>query len=108
MNVGQLNKIITIQIRTMAQDDAGQPTESWRTFAQCYANIKPKVGKDYLESKQLINEITHDITIRYRRHIKPKMRILYEDRIFEIVAPPIDPEEKRRWLYLKCKELVED
>lgn len=108
MNAGELNKLITIQVEVLDQDDAGQPEKTWYTFAQCYAKIKPKVGKDYLESKQLINEITHDITIRFRRNIKPKMRILYKSRIFEIVAPPINPEESNVWLYLKCKEVVED
>ena len=107
-HAGQLDKQITIQVRTLDQDDAGQPTETWATFATVYANIKPLVGRDYLAARQLVDEISHDITIRYRRGIKPKMRILYLDRYFEIVAPPIDADERREWLYLKCKEVVTD
>jgi SPP1 family predicted phage head-tail adaptor len=108
MHAGLLDKQITIQVRTQDQDAAGQPIETWATFAIVYAKIEPLVGRDYLAARQLIDEISHDITIRYRRGIKPKMRIFYLGRYFEIVAPPIDPDERREWLYLKCKEVVSD
>ena len=107
MHAGLLDKQITIQICTQDQDAAGQPSETWSTFATLYANIKPLVGKDYLAAKQVVDEVSHDVTVRYRRGIKPKMRVSYLDRYFEIVSV-IDPEEKREWLYLKCKEVVEE
>ena len=106
MHAGQLDKQITIQVRTPDQDAAGQPIETWSTFATVYANIKPLVGKDYLAAKQVVDEVSHDVTIRYRRGIKQKMRVSYLDRYFEIVSA-IDAEEKREWLFLKCKELIE-
>ena len=106
-HAGQLDKQITIQVRTLDQDAAGQPTEIWTTFATVYANIKPLVGRDYLAARQLVDEISHDVTIRYRRGIKPKMRILYLERYLEIISV-IDADERREWLYLKCKEVVTD
>ena len=108
MHAGKLDKKIIIQVRTLSQDASGQPNETWSTFAIVYANIKPLVGKDLLEANQLVNQISHDVTIRYRRGIKAKMRISYLDRYFEIASPPIDPNESREWLYLKCKEVEED
>lgn len=107
MHAGLIDKQITIQVRTLDQDEAGQPTETWSTFATVYANIKPMVGRDYLTAKQLVDELSHDVTIRYRRGIKPKMRISYLDRQFEIISV-IDSEERREWLYLKCKELINE
>lgn len=107
MHAGHLNKRITIQIRTPDQDDSGQPIETWTTFTMAYANIKPLVGKDFLAAKQIVDEVSHDVTIRYRTGIKPKMRILYLDRYFEISAV-IDWEERRKWLFLKCKEVIEE
>ena len=108
MHAGLLNKRITIQTRTSTQDASGQPLETWTTFATVSANIKPLVGRDYLAARQLVDELTHDVTIRYCSGILPKMRIKYGDRYFEIVAPPIDKDERREWMYLKCKEVVTD
>jgi SPP1 family predicted phage head-tail adaptor len=107
MDAGKLDKQITIQVRTLDQDASGQQTETWSTFATVYANIKPLIGRDYLAAKQLTDEISHDVTIRYRRGIKPKMRIFYLGRYMEIISI-IDAEERREWLYLKCKELIAD
>ena len=107
MHAGQLTKQITIQVRTLDQDASGQPTETWATFATVYARIAPLTGKDYLSAKQVVDDVTHDVDIRYRRGIKPKMRVLYQDRIFEILSA-LDPKEAREWWYMKCKELIED
>jgi SPP1 family predicted phage head-tail adaptor len=89
----------------MDQDPSGQRQDTYLTFALVYANIKPLVGREYLAAGQLSSDITHDITIRYRRDVKSDMRILFADRVFEVVTPPIDPNERREWLYLKCKEV---
>ena len=107
MHAGQLTKQVTIQVRTLDQDASGQPTETWATFATVYAKIAPLTGKDYLSAKQVVDDITHDVAIRYRRGVKPKMRVSYLDRTLEILSA-LDPDESREWLYLKCKELIED
>lgn len=100
-----LDKKIIIQVGNLDQDSFGQSQLTWSTFAIVYANIKPLVGKEFLSAQQITGELTHDITIRYRRGIKSKMRISYLDRYFDIQSV-IDKDEKRQWMYLKCKELV--
>ena len=105
MDAGKLDKLINIEQRTLTQDLSGQEVELWVSIAIVYANIKPLIGRDYLASKQTVDELSHDVTIRYRRGIKPKMRISFLSRKFEIFGV-IDPEEKREWLYLKCREVV--
>lgn len=105
MHKGLLDKIIQIQRQTLERDTYGQQIELWVRVATVYANIKPLVGKEYLTAQQISTELTHDVTIRYRRDIQPKMRIKYNNRYFEIHAV-IDPEEKREWLFLKCREVV--
>ena len=107
MDAGKLDKLISIEQRTLTQDAAGQEYETWVSIATVYANVKPLIGKDYLAAKQTVDELSHDITIRYRRGIKPKMRVNYLGRIIEIVAV-IDPNESREWLYLKCKEVISE
>ena len=105
MDAGKLDKLINIEQRTLTQDAAGQEYETWVSIATVYANVKPLIGRDYLAARQTVDELSHDIAIRYRRGIKPKMRIIYLGRILEIFAA-IDPKESREWLYLKCREVV--
>jgi len=107
MHAGLLNKRITIQTRTSTQDASGQPLETWTTFATVSANIKPLVGRDYLAAKEMVGEISHDLTIRYLSGVLPNMRVKYGDRYFQIVGPALNPEERNVWLYLKCREVVE-
>ncbi len=105
MDAGKLDKKIYIQVRTEDQDTFGEPNTIWATVATTYANIKPLVGKEFFAAQQDKSQISHDVTIRYLRGIKPKMRVSYIDRLFEIHAV-IDFEEKREWLFLKCREVV--
>jgi SPP1 family predicted phage head-tail adaptor len=106
MHVGMLNKFIELQEKTQTQDPSGQRQDSWKTIAGVYANIKPLVGRDYLAAQQVVDEVSHDVTIKYRRGVKPQMRVKYLNLYYEIVSV-IDPNEMREWLFLKCREAVE-
>jgi SPP1 family predicted phage head-tail adaptor len=105
MDAGQLNKKIYIQQQTQDQNEYGEQETIWTTIATVYAKIKPLVGKEFIAAQQISTNITHDITTRYLRCVKPKMRVLYNDRYFDILSV-INPDEKREWLYLKCREVV--
>jgi SPP1 family predicted phage head-tail adaptor len=105
MDAGKLDKKVLIQVKTEGQDTFGEPNTTWATTATTYANINPLVGKEFFSAQQNESQISHDVTIRYRRGVKPKMRISYNDRVFEIHTV-IDFEEKREWLFLKCREVV--
>ena len=105
MHAGMLDKVIDIEKRSQDQLPSGQRVDTWVKVATVYANIKPLVGMKYLVGQQLENELTHDITVRYQRYIRPSMRVLYLGRYFTIVSLQ-DSMESREWLYLKCKEEV--
>jgi SPP1 family predicted phage head-tail adaptor len=107
MHAGNLKHRIIIQQRTNTQDASGQPLETWSTFATVWANITPLIGRDYLAARQLVDEVDHDVTIRYRSGVLPKMRISYDGRTFEIISV-INKDEGDAWMYLKCKEVVDD
>lgn len=77
---------ITIKEKTQILDPIGQPVEGWETKAVVYASIEPIRGKEYWDSNQVQNEISHRIKIRYIPGIDPSMRIFFRDRIFDIEA----------------------
>jgi len=106
MRAGRLNKLVTIQQVIETRDSKGGVVESWGSFAEVWASIEPLVGREYFESKQINAELTAKIRIRYLEGVHSKMRILYDDRVFEIVSPPIDVREGNRELVLMCMEDV--
>lgn len=50
------------------------------------AFVTPTTGREYEESQKIRAETTYKISTRYFRNITPSMRILYNNREFEIVS----------------------
>ena len=106
MNAGQLRHRVTIQQLTRVEDEGGGYAEVWADVATVWAAIKPMRGNERYEAQQVQSTLTHKVTIRYRAGIKPQMRLLYGNRVFNIEAV-IDIEERHRWLELLCSEVVQ-
>jgi head-tail adaptor len=54
MNIGQLDRKITIQEATLAKDAAGEEVETWGTYATLYAKKARKSANEGVSSEQLI------------------------------------------------------
>ena len=106
MDVGNLNKRITLQQSTRASDGMGGFTLAWADVATIWGAIWPVSATEQIQSMQTVGNITHRIRIRYRSVLKSSWRIKYGNRYFAIVAPPINPEERNEWLDILCKEAV--
>lgn len=48
-----------------------------------------------------------DVTVRYTTGITTDMYIKHDDRVFEIVAPPINLYNKSAEMVIKCKEVFD-
>lgn len=105
MNPGALRHRVTIQKPREGQSRAGQPVQEWDEVATVWAAVEPLRGREYWAAAQVQAEATTRVRIRYRKGIRPDMRVVYGGRIFQIVAPPIDPEERHREIHLMCKEV---
>jgi SPP1 family predicted phage head-tail adaptor len=104
--VGGLRHRITIQKSTTAPDDYGQPIETWDDFATVWAERNDLTGREQWSAQQIQAEITTRFRIRYLSGISPLMRVVHGAETFEIVAPPQDPDGRRRDLHLLCKRVV--
>jgi len=105
MNIGKLRHRITIQEYAASRDSFGAQVQTWADKATVFASIAPVSGKEYFAAQQINSEITTKITIRYLPGITPKMRVLFNGRIFEILAV-LNHEERNIELNLMCKESV--
>ena len=105
MNIGKLNKRVTIKSSSTTQDSYGEQVETYTDVATVWASIEPLVGKEYYAAEQANSEVSIKVRIRYRTGINDKMIVFYGNRKLLIVSPPIDYHEQHNELILMCKEL---
>jgi SPP1 family predicted phage head-tail adaptor len=104
INAGKYRHIVTFQKRTEGRNSYGEPTE-WEDAFTCRVGIFPLSGREFLAQETKQGEITHKVMMRYMNGISAEtMRILFNERIFDIVAPPINFQERNLELQLLCKE----
>lgn len=100
MDPGKLNHRITFQIQNLDSEE-----EEWNDIVTKWASINPISGREYYQAETINSDLTHKVRLRYRKGITPDMRILYKDRIFNIVSV-INEYEKNAILQLMCRELI--
>jgi SPP1 family predicted phage head-tail adaptor len=93
-----------VTIQRPVADPAWGGTTTWQDHATVWAAIEPLSGREFFAAQQVQSETTGKITIRYIPGITADMRILHGSRIFELTAPPIDPQERHAELQLMVKE----
>ncbi|NSW92316.1 MAG: phage head closure protein [Firmicutes bacterium] len=104
MRAGLLRRKVAIQKLVEVKDPlSGELKKDWADFATVWGSIEDLAGREFFDAQQVNSEITTRVKIRYRKDIKATMRIICDDRVLEIAAPPIDPDGRKRELYLLCK-----
>ena len=107
MQAGKLNRRIQIQVDGEGQNAGGEPVHGWIKFADAWANIKTVNGREYATSDSEASEVTTSIRIRYRTDLTAKMRVVYKNTIYSIVAVLPD-EAGREYVDLACSSGVND
>jgi len=106
MNAGELDTQITIQHKTVAYDTYNQPQESWVDLIVLWAAVITTGGREFYAAQKLNAETTAVFKLRYISGIKPTMRIKYGNKIYQILPPINDVENKHIELQIAAKEVV--
>jgi SPP1 family predicted phage head-tail adaptor len=112
MQAGPLRQRVTIVSKTeIKTPQFGFREEPVVIATRAPASVEPLSGRELEQAQQIAPRTTHRVTIRYRTGIKAGQQVTYHDgrqgdRAFEIVAPPLDPDEAHRKLELLCREAV--
>lgn len=105
---GSLNHRIEIQSLESVQDEVtGDITPLWATFCNCWANVRPVSGREFMGADREQSQITATIKIRYREGVKPSMRVIHGTHTYNIEEVLEDPESAREWLTLPVTEIRE-
>lgn len=103
MNIGSLNKRISIEAPTKAPDGMGGFDETWAEKASdVAAAIWGISAKEQIASMGATMTMTHRIRIRYRSDIRSSWRLKYKNSYFDIVSI-VNPEMGNRVLDIMVK-----
>lgn len=103
MDIGKLNKRVTIQLNTPTQDANGETVDSWATFATVWAEIKDLNGREFLAAAATNNAVQTKITIRYIAGVLPSMRVVHGADTYNIEAAL---KQGKDGLMLMCSRLA--
>ena len=105
---GRLRHRVTIEQPTITQNPlTGEITEGWSTFAaNIPAAIEDLSARDFIQSAAMQSEITTRITVRYLPGIKPNMRVVNGDTIYNIRGVLFDKDSRREYITLPCDEVL--
>jgi SPP1 family predicted phage head-tail adaptor len=106
LRLGKLRHRITIEQVAESQDTDGSVIETWSSFASAQGSIKPVSGREYFDAQTTQADVTHRIYLRYITGITSKMRIKYNQRIFDILFV-INTRERNLELQLMCRERID-
>lgn len=107
MQIGRLNRRITIEQKSVTRDAYGGETITWSTVAAVWAAVLPIRGREYVAIRQAGAELTTRFVIHYRAGVTPAMRVSYNGATYNI-EEVIDSEDGHRFLELMARaEAVE-
>lgn len=105
MNIGGLNRRISVFECIRRRDEFGGEVGEWIEVDRLWAKIEPVSGTEYYQSQTVNAETTVRITIRYNPRINVMHRIGYLGKVFEIIGVS-DEKTAHKATVLNCKEMV--
>lgn len=90
LEAGKFDRRIMVQVATESKDGAGDVIKEWIDAFPRFARKQDSAGREFFGAAQVIREADVAFTVRddsQSRSIAPEThRIIYQDKIFEIVG----------------------
>ena len=104
MQVGRLNRRVTLQYPTRTRDSMGGYVDTWADAATVWARKFSVSSTETKSGLQVAMIRVQKFVIRYRHVLRPSWRIKYGDIYFNITS--IDPDEKNEFMFITVEEVV--
>lgn len=79
--------------------------DRFENITEVWANIKPITIKQNFSRMKNDAEISHIITIRYRKDAKDCKRVIFNSRVFDVLGM-FCPDENYKFLVFNAKEIA--
>jgi len=101
MQIGDLDRRITIQQSTTTTNDYGEKVDGWATYRKVWAMLSFVRGDEQFEAEQKTAVRVVKFFVRYDSSITEKMRISWDSKIYDIRS--IEQVSREKYLVLKCE-----
>lgn len=102
IDAGELTERITIEQPAKAQNDVGETTLTWSTFATVWAKVQSLAGREAERYAEVVGFSGHKVTIRALPGVSTSMRVIYRNRTLEVGA--VNEYERVWYMELICTE----
>lgn len=89
VDIGKLNRRITLQRRTITEDDAGNQQQEWSNFHSCWAAVNGVANREYWKAREQHEENIVSFKIRWCHALnalnKTDFRIVFDGSVYDIV-----------------------
>ena len=100
MQLGQLNRPITIEEPVYTADLNGQEVETWSSLGTFWASLSYQSGVEKAEAEQRVARRVVRFTIRYNANVTELCRIYYDQKYFYIIG--IDRVHRKKYQIIKA------
>jgi SPP1 family predicted phage head-tail adaptor len=88
MNIGRLDRRITIQRKTTTRDANGGEVVTWSDWKTVWASKADQGSREFRSAGALYAETTTIFGIRYLAGVTGQDRIVYRETVYDIVGAP--------------------
>lgn len=100
MNIGKLDRRVTVQERVTTKDQMNHDLITWTNRGTFWAGVKYSGGKDTQEGKQRVEVDRATFTFRYNSAFSTTDRIIFDGGVYDVHS--IDELGRREGLRLTC------
>ncbi len=105
-----LNRYVTIKKLVIADPTVIDDSDdgNWILVGKEWCQMLTQGSIEYLAGEQIQERILYSVTMRFSQpasQYTSKMRIEYQGRIFNIKGPPMNVDEKDKWLRFEAIEV---
>lgn len=86
MQIGRMNRWVSIQRRVSTQDSAGQPVESWLELVTVRGDVRVQSGMETIRADAQAQTLKASIRIRHRADVTAADRVRVGAAVFRIDA----------------------
>ena len=105
MRAGRLRHRVTVEKNGNATDsDFAGTSDTWTTHVTSWASIRPLSGKELVNARQIRDNVTHEVRMRYQSGVTSAMRVTEGSRSIYIQSVRQEDNETDRELILLCSE----
>lgn len=80
----ELNTRVELQRSVTVENDFGEVTTTWETYATAYAKVEPLVGREYFAAAAHWDHVPVKVTLRWLPDVSPRHRLVIDGEFYDL------------------------